>query len=251
MFITEFLPLYLFTLIELEICTEQEFIMKEVEKFPDLKKKIVQIVSIQHFIPVFVVINDLQGMVMWMSKMGLKQLDIAEEELLNSLVEDFHSRYFNESNAKHYVPKINGLLERNNDEGIITSFQQLRYREHFDWTWHRSSTRIFLRDEKCKPVYTITMSLPIDPMHQMVNKAGKLLDENNFLRLNFNRFCRLSKSELEVLKHMALGKSSSETAIELFISLGTVDTHRKNIRKKLETKSYFELSQYARSFYLI
>ena len=53
------------------------------------------------------------------------------------------------------------------------------------------------------------------------------------------------------LKYMALGKSSSETAIELFISLGTVDTHRKNIRKKLETKSYFELSQYARSFDLI
>jgi DNA-binding CsgD family transcriptional regulator len=50
---------------------------------------------------------------------------------------------------------------------------------------------------------------------------------------------------------MALGKSSSETAIELFISLGTVDTHRKNIRNKLETKSYFELTQYARSFDLI
>ena len=95
------------------------------------------------------------------------------------------------------------------------------------------------------------MSFPIDAMHHMVNKAGKLIDENNFLRLNYNRYCKLSKREREVLKLMAFGKSSSETANELFISLGTVDTHRKNIRKKLETKSYFELCQYARSFDLI
>lgn len=251
MLITDFLPIYLSTLIELEINTEQEFSMKEVEKISDFKKKIGQIASIQHLIPAFVVINDLQGMVMWMSKMGLEQLDITEEELLNSSVEDYYSRYFNESDAKDYVPKINGLLERNNDEEFITSFQQVRYRKHLDWTWHMSSTRIFSRDLKNRPIYTITMSLPIDAMHHMVNKAGKLLDDNNFFRLNFNRFCRLSKREREILKHMALGKSSSETAIELFISLGTVDTHRKNIRKKLETKSYFELSQYARSFDLI
>jgi len=225
--------------------------MKVVENFSDLKKQIEQIASVEQLIPGVVIIHEIQGGVIWMSKMGLTQLDISLEELQNSSVQDYYSRYFNESDAKDYVPKILGLLERNNDEEIITYFQQVRYREHLDWTWHMSSTRIFFRDEQNKPLYTITMSFPIDAMHHMVNKAGKLLDENNFLRQNHHRYCRLSKREREVLKHMALGKSSSETANELFISLGTVDTHRKNIRKKLETKSYFELSQYARSFDLI
>ncbi|MDO8992130.1 helix-turn-helix transcriptional regulator [Daejeonella sp.] len=225
--------------------------MKEAENFTDFKQQIAQIASVEHLIPTVVIIHDLQGRVMWMSKMGLEQLEISMEEILNSSAEDYYSRYFNESDAKDYVPKILGLLERNNDDEIITYFQQVRYREHLDWTWHMSSTRIFYRDEQSRPLYTITMSFPIDAMHHMVNKAGKLLDENNFLRHNYNRFCRLSKREREVLKYMALGKSSAETASELFISIGTVDTHRKNIRKKLETKSYFELSQYARSFDLI
>ena len=222
-----------------------------VENFSDLKQQIEQIASVEHLMPGVMIIHDLKGRVMWMSKMGLKQLDISMEELLNNSAEDYYSRYFNESDAKDYVPKILGLLERNNDEEIITCFQQVRYREHLDWTWHMSSTRIFYRDDQNRPLFTITMSFPIDAMHHMVHKAGKLLGENNFLRQNHHRYCRLSKREREVLKHMALGKSSSETAIELFISLGTVDTHRKNIRKKLETKSYFELSQYARSFDLI
>lgn len=225
--------------------------MKVVENFSDFKQQIEQIASVEHLLPGVVIIHDLKGRVMWMSKMGLEQLDISLEELQNSSAEDYYSRYFNESDAKDYVPKILGLLERNNDEEIITCFQQVRYREHLGWTWHMSSTRIFYRDEQNRPLYTITISFPIDAMHHMVNKAGKLLDENNFLRQNHHRYCRLSKREREVLKHMALGKSSSETANELFISLGTVDTHRKNIRKKLETKSYFELSQYARSFDLI
>ncbi|HQS05664.1 MAG: helix-turn-helix transcriptional regulator [Sphingobacteriales bacterium 17-39-43] len=225
--------------------------MKVVENFSYFKQQIEQIALVEHLMPGVMIIHDLKGRVMWMSKMGLEQLDISLEELQNSSAEDYYSRYFNEADAKDYVPKILGLLERNNDDEIITYFQQVRYREYLDWTWHMSSTRIFYRDEQNRPLYTITISFPIDAMHHMVNKAGKLLDENNFLRQNHHRYCRLSKREREVLKYMALGKSSSETAIELFISLGTVDTHRKNIRKKLETKSYFELSQYARSFDLI
>ena len=114
-----------------------------------------------------------------------------------------------------------------------------------------SSTQIFYRDEQNMPLNTITMSFPIDAMHHMGQKATRLLEENNFLRHNFNRYARLTKREREILKCMALGKSSAETAKELYISMGTVDTHRKNIRKKLETNSYFELSQYARSFDLI
>lgn len=222
-----------------------------VENFSDFKRQIEQLASVEHMIPGVMIVHNLSGKVMWMSKMGQNQLGITLEELLNCSAEDYYSRYFNEADAKDYVPKILGLLERNNDDEIITCFQQVRYREHLDWTWHMSSTRIFYRDEHNRPLYTVTVSFPIDAMHHMGNKADKLLEENNFLRQNLNRYSRLSKREREVLKYMALGKSSAETAKDLFISLGTVDTHRKNIRQKLETKSYFELSQYARSFDLI
>ncbi len=203
-------------------------------------------------LPGVVIVHSIQDWtVTWMSDYGLKGLQISLKELTSLSAQEYYSRFFNEEDSKDYVPKILGLLERNNDDEIVTYFQQVRISGKADWTWHMSSSRIFMRDAAGKPVYTITVSFPIDAMHHMTSKASRLLEENNFLRRNFQKYSRLSARECEVLKELALGKSSGDTATELFISLSTVETHRKNIRKKLETASYYELCQYARAFDLI
>lgn len=55
----------------------------------------------------------------------------------------------------------------------------------------------------------------------------------------------LSKREIEVLRLIVVGKTSPEIAKELFISLNTVDTHRKNILSKCGVKNAAELSAFA------
>ncbi|GAB3010375.1 response regulator transcription factor [Niabella terrae] len=55
----------------------------------------------------------------------------------------------------------------------------------------------------------------------------------------------LSKREQEVLKMIAEGKKSAEIAKLLFISINTVDTHRKNILAKCEVKNTAELISFA------
>lgn len=50
---------------------------------------------------------------------------------------------------------------------------------------------------------------------------------------------------------MALGSSSQEIAEALSISIHTVHTHRKNIRRKLNIRTREELHRYARAFDLI
>ncbi len=218
----------------------------------DLDAKIDIIAAGAVMLPAVVIVHDISNwQVCWMSEQGLKGLNITLDEVRNLLASEYYSRFFNEEDSKDYVPKILGLLERNNDDEVITYFQQVRISGKSDWTWHMSSSRIFMRDKEGKPSFTITVSLPIDAMHHMTSKASRLLEENNFLRKNFSRFSKLSARECEVLKKLALGNSSAQTAEELFISLSTVDTHRKNIRRKLETTSYYELCQYARSFDLI
>jgi DNA-binding CsgD family transcriptional regulator len=42
----------------------------------------------------------------------------------------------------------------------------------------------------------------------------------------------LSRRELEIIKLIALGLSSKEIAQKIFLSVNTVNTHRKNITKK-------------------
>lgn len=55
----------------------------------------------------------------------------------------------------------------------------------------------------------------------------------------------LSKREQEVLKMIAEGRKSAEIATLLFISINTVDTHRKNILAKCEVKNTAELISFA------
>jgi DNA-binding CsgD family transcriptional regulator len=55
----------------------------------------------------------------------------------------------------------------------------------------------------------------------------------------------ITAREEEVLRQLASGKTSKEIANILFISPNTVDTHRRNLLKKLECKSVVELTQVA------
>ena len=164
---------------------------------------------------------------------------------------EYYGRFFNAEDAKDYVPKIAAFMHSNNQEDTLSYYQQLKFPAKDNWQWHLSSTKIFARDNAAKPILSITISIPVDAMHHMAAKADRLLKENDFLRKNFNNFSKLSKREKTILKEMALGKTSNEIADELHISPTTVDTHRRNVRDKLGTKSSFEISQYARAFDLI
>jgi DNA-binding CsgD family transcriptional regulator len=55
----------------------------------------------------------------------------------------------------------------------------------------------------------------------------------------------LSQREKEILKLIISEYSSAAIAERLEISIRTVDTHRKNITKKLQTKSLIGLTKYA------
>ena len=59
-----------------------------------------------------------------------------------------------------------------------------------------------------------------------------------------NKF-RLSKQEKEIIKCIVEGKTRKEIATLLFITKNTVDTHRKNIGRKLEIKNNSSLIKFA------
>jgi two-component system, NarL family, invasion response regulator UvrY len=55
----------------------------------------------------------------------------------------------------------------------------------------------------------------------------------------------LSQREFEVLRMIALGKTTSQIAEELHLSVSTVSTYRARILEKLEMTTTAELIQYA------
>lgn len=216
-----------------------------------IRQKIGSMAAVADELPGVLIIHNLrkQMVVEYISKRGERQLGVSLEKI-REMGTEYYNTFFNPEDAKDYVPKVTAFIEENNDD-IVSFFQQVRANRGQPWTWHFSTTKILLRDEARAPVLTITMAYPIDPLHHVTTKVARLLDENNFLRRHYHKFSLLSEREQEVLKLMSLGQSASETAKELCISVSTVETHRRNIKEKLQTKSFFELTQYARAFDLI
>jgi two-component system invasion response regulator UvrY len=56
---------------------------------------------------------------------------------------------------------------------------------------------------------------------------------------------RLSDREFEILKMLASGKTVSEIALDLSLSVKTVSTHRTRLLKKMEMRTNAELTHYA------
>jgi DNA-binding CsgD family transcriptional regulator len=216
------------------------------------EKSIAEFSIVAEKLPGVVIVHDLRDWaVAWMSSSGLKLLGLSLEEVKALSHEEYFSKYFNKEETDDFVPKILGLLQQNNTEDICTHFHQVRFTVNGDFNWYMGGVRILTRDAQGKPSLVVTIVLPIDSMHHMAAKAERLLAENNFLRKNYHKFDQLTRREREILGMTALGKSASEISEALFISLHTVETHRKNIKKKLGTNSYYNLNQYARAFDLI
>ncbi|MDA3615314.1 response regulator transcription factor, partial [Polluticaenibacter yanchengensis] len=82
------------------------------------------------------------------------------------------------------------------------------------------------------------------------NKRNVLLDyerrkrnvDMGYAKINQNP---LSNREVEIVKFIMQGKTNPEIADILFLSLRTVDTHRKNILSKLEINNAAALVKYA------
>jgi DNA-binding CsgD family transcriptional regulator len=216
-----------------------------------IDKKINGLKQAEKDIPSIIIVHDLRDTsVVYMSERGLKILGVTLDELI-AMGPDYHIHFFNAEDAKDYVPKIMGLLERNNNDEVVSVFQQVKHAENNEWRWYLSGTKIFMHDDKGAPLMTITNAIPVDAQHHMAAKAQRLLNENNFLRNNHHVFNLLSKREKEILKLIAKGFSSVQIAKSLHISEMTAITHRRNIRKKLKTETMYDITLFAQAFDLI
>lgn len=217
-----------------------------------IDEKVILLKKLEQDIPSVTIVHDLRDTsVLYMSPRGLRILGITMKEL-TAIGPDYHARFFNMEFAEGYMPKIFGLMERNIDDEIISFFQQVRSSPDKDWTWYLTCTKIFMRDDKGMPLLIISNAVPLDASHYIeAAKAQRLLEENNFLRRHQHLFDALSKREKEILHLMAMGRSSSQIAKHLYISEMTVSTHRRNIKRKLNAESNYDITRFAQAFDLI
>lgn len=216
-----------------------------------LQKKISLFAEYAELMPGVVIIHEIENFpVAYMSSRGLEELGITLQEL-QEMNTHYHEKFFNNEDMEIFMFKLTNLLQNKDPSETFTFFQQVKLKNHEDWVWHISSSRIFHMDKNGNPTHLVTVSIPIGQMKHIPHKAERLLAENIFFKNNIAKFQTLGNRGKEVLKLVALGKSSSEIADELCISIDTVSTHRKLIKKKLGINTTFEFMEYAQAFDLI
>jgi len=77
------------------------------------------------------------------------------------------------------------------------------------------------------------------------NYVSNLLLDNSKNTQNQSPKHLLTTTEQEILKEMALGKTTKEIANQRFVSAHTIMTHRKNIFRKIEVNNVHEATKYA------
>jgi len=226
--------------------------MPESTQEQSILEAIDQIQSIANHLPLVIIIHELPELrIRHMSDLGLRLINATWEEIGPMPYEEFQNRYFNPDHFAEVAEKMVELITSGDDGMFASYFQQVRTSPTAEFDWYMNTTRVFLRKPNGEPLLLITTAMLVDREDPFITKAQKLLEENEFIRKNYPQFMKLGAREREVLRLLALGKSSAEIATELFISTATAETHRRNIRNKLKTTSYYDLHMYARAFDLI
>jgi DNA-binding CsgD family transcriptional regulator len=214
-------------------------------------RKVQEIASTADQYPgVVIIYNRVLNRVEYMSARGLALLHTTQGEL-HAMGAAYLDRFFNPQESHEYVPKLFELLMRNDLNYTVSFFQQVRTGPNQSFEWYLSASRLIERTHDGQPLLLLTLAQAIDPASHITHKVRRLLDENAFLRAHYDRFATLTAREREVLRGVVLGESAPEIAERLFISPQTAETHRRNLRRKLQAESAFELGQYARAFDLI
>ncbi len=104
-------------------------------------------------------------------------------------------------------------------------------------------------DLSMKPIMGLAHYTVLDPKIKLnITATAKLLNDNDEYETKyFNNFSQklltggISNRERDIIRLLLLNQSSKEIALKLNISSHTVDTHRRNILKKLKIASTGEL----------
>lgn len=217
-----------------------------------LADKLAQLKATADLLPTVVIVHDMANgaSVIYMSRLGQIILGFSLE-YLQKLGVEYYDRFFNPEDVAHYKDKVLDLMASGDDELVVSYFQQVRPSPEVEWKWYLTSTRVFHRTEDGKVSHLISNAIPIDKNHNISDKVDRLLAENNFLRSNQHIFASLSKREKEILRLMGSGHSALEIAEQLHIAESTANTHRRNIRSKLNAQSNYDIIFFAQAFNLL
>lgn len=217
-----------------------------------IKKHGLIIEDIGDLIPGSVMVQDLSRMTnTYMNNKGCEILMHSNEEL-----QELGSAYFDKFFPKEEIITLSQEITRFVQQGDCTRdysfFQRVRPNAQTDYKWYLTTTKLYPQADitsSCNKVIHIAIEANNSAM--ATKKLSYLYEQNELVQKNYVKYLQLTSREKEIIKLIVDGNSSCTIAEMLFISINTVNNHRKNILGKLQAKSLSELIKFAVAFNIL
>lgn len=215
-----------------------------------IMQKLAAFEAIADELPVYI-IHDLRDLsVVYMSPVGLQQLGITLAEV-RKMEGEYFAKFFNMEDVGFYLPKFVTALQAPDAKQWYSFFQQVATGTNKSFEWYLSASRLFIQDEAGIPLLSLTFALQLNPDHHLAEKAERLMRENLLLKTNHAQYAMLTKRERELLGYIASGETTADICQRIHISEKTINTHRRNIKRKINAKTYYDMVRFAQAFNLV
>lgn len=230
-----------------------------IQQFHSLEKKLrggeMEIAEVGDLVHASVMVQDIlsnvPNQVAYMNDWGCERLGHSLEEI-QDMGAAYYSRFFVQEQMQ-YIQHCFSQYILNEDAHDSFHFHQLvKTRSGNEADWYFTMCKFIapkLREEQ--PTKLLVVSSPVADLEQIRKQLDLMANQNIYRMRHFAKFQALTKREKEIITLLAEGCSAREIADRLFISLLTVETHRKNIRKKLDINNFAGIIKFALAFDLI
>ena len=225
----------------------------------NLEEHIRKIIELDAYLPyssTFFCITNTQNLSFeYISKNMQSCIGVKPEDLKNGGMKNFWSR-IHPDDIELWLMALNDLME------FTLAEIPYKKRNRMNYTWNyrlKNANNVYVNliqnttplefDTDMKPIIGLAHYTVVHPEVKLeVTASAKLLNDNNEYETKyFNNFSQkllsegISNRERDVIRLLILNHSSKAIAHMLNISPNTVDTHRRNILKKLNISSTGEL----------
>lgn len=203
-------------------------------------------------IPGIVMLQDYYSQTLtYINERGRQYLGRTLEEL-RQMGKAYFDTYLHPEDVEENLPRLIDLLNRNEYKKLISFFLRVRRSEQHEWEWFFHTAKLFGDPQNGTAAREIILTATaVRNLSDNGSRLARLLDENEFKKKYSEKFNSLTKREKEIIQLVAAGNNSRKIAELLFISEATVETHRKNIRRKINAGSNYDMVLFAQSFDLI
>ncbi|RFZ90294.1 LuxR family transcriptional regulator [Mucilaginibacter conchicola] len=196
-------------------------------------------------LPGVVLVNDMRTMKnAYMNRMGCDYLRKSAEELELMGPEYFVDEIFCPKEVSLITHTFKGVIERDDVAETMGFYQKVRPNKQTHWGRFYLSGKLLERNTG----QTIMLGMAAAAHNNVLNQVEKILDIESPSPVQFQQFSSLTKREKQVLRLISQGLSNANISDLLYLAPYTIETHRKNINRKLGTKNIRELILIAQRF---